>query len=184
VSIKFHCNHCSKQIKAPDEAGGKHGKCPYCKQEVYVPMPDDQLEEIPIAPLDEQADQLAKELADEDRRLRGAAAREEDGPPGKRRRAYSSDDSGPLRLAGEKPDLPPSAAAAGEITGLIVKFVLAMQESKLEEADHVAAQLQGAASRAKDEVQRLMVDEIPPSGLENLPPALYKGFLKSLLDRL
>jgi hypothetical protein len=29
-----------------------------------------------------------------------------------------------------------------------------------------------------------MVDEIPPSGLEDLPPALYKGFLKSLLDRL
>ena len=89
-----------------------------------------------------------------------------------------------LNALGEKPDLPPSAAVAGGTTALIVRFVLAMQESKLEEADRVAAQLADAGSRAKDEVQRLMVDEIPPAGLEDLPPALYKGFLKSLLDRL
>jgi hypothetical protein len=29
-----------------------------------------------------------------------------------------------------------------------------------------------------------MVDELPPPGLEEVPPGLYKGFLKALLERL
>ena len=40
MSIEIHCDHCGKLIKAPDDAGGQRGKCPYCHQSVYVPAPN------------------------------------------------------------------------------------------------------------------------------------------------
>lgn len=184
MSVKFHCSHCNKLIKAPDEAGGKHGKCPYCKQEVYVPTPDDQLDVIPLAPIDQDAEQRERELAEEDLRLRAAASREEESKPRRGRPTHVSDDTGPIGLAGESLRSPPPATTGGGATAMIVRFVLAMQASELDEADRLAARLKRAGGRAKDEVQRLMVDEIPAAGLEDVPPALCKGFLKSLLERL
>ena len=61
MSIQLHCPRCGKLIKAPDNAGGKHGKCPYCKESVYVPMPADEVEEIGLAPVDEEAERRAEE---------------------------------------------------------------------------------------------------------------------------
>ncbi|MCH7474571.1 MAG: cytochrome C oxidase subunit IV family protein [Gemmatimonadetes bacterium] len=37
MSIELHCPQCEKLIKAPDTAGGRHGKCPYCGRDVYIP---------------------------------------------------------------------------------------------------------------------------------------------------
>lgn len=35
--IKFACEHCGQKIRVADEAAGKKGRCPKCKQEVTVP---------------------------------------------------------------------------------------------------------------------------------------------------
>ena len=53
MSISFHCECCKKKIKAPDEAGGKWGNCPYCKHRCYIPTPraDDE-PELRLAPVD------------------------------------------------------------------------------------------------------------------------------------
>lgn len=37
--IRFKCIYCGQRIRAPDDEGGKKGKCPTCKHEVYVPSP-------------------------------------------------------------------------------------------------------------------------------------------------
>ncbi len=62
MSIEFHCEHCSKLIKAPNEAGGQNGKCPHCKAVNYIPMPQDEAEELPLVPLDE-ADERRRQPA-------------------------------------------------------------------------------------------------------------------------
>ncbi len=176
MSIDLHCNHCGKHIKAPDQAGGKHGKCPYCKQDVYVPMPTTEIEEVPLAPLDTERDRRERELAEEDRRYQAAISHEDKEPPERpgRGSAPGAETAMPLPRVDDVIDVP----------GLVVRFVKAMSDSKLEQADRIAAKLEPAGAKAKSEVQRLMVDELPPPGLENVPPALYKGFLKALLDRL
>ena len=54
MSISFSCESCKKKIKAPDKAGGKWGKCPYCEHKCYIllsPAPEE--EELTLAPLDE-----------------------------------------------------------------------------------------------------------------------------------
>ena len=65
MSIELHCPQCGKQIKAPDDAGGRHGKCPYCERKVYIPMPESEIEEIPIAPIDESEVEREKQLRQE-----------------------------------------------------------------------------------------------------------------------
>jgi DNA-directed RNA polymerase subunit RPC12/RpoP len=66
MSITFECGNCRKTVKAPDEAGGKRGKCPYCGHSVFIPNPA-ALEEdiIPLAPLDEAEEQRRKKVTEE-----------------------------------------------------------------------------------------------------------------------
>ena len=40
MTISFHCAHCGKKMEAPDDAGGKWGKCPRCHNKLYVPSAD------------------------------------------------------------------------------------------------------------------------------------------------
>ena len=52
MSISFNCESCKKKIKAPDEAGGKWGNCPYCKHRCYIPSPKSEDEgELTLTPL-------------------------------------------------------------------------------------------------------------------------------------
>jgi serine/threonine protein kinase len=37
--IAFACSHCSMKLKVRDEFGGRHSKCPSCKQPLVVPLP-------------------------------------------------------------------------------------------------------------------------------------------------
>ena len=60
MAITFHCEHCGKKIEAPDNAGGKWGKCPACHNKVYVPS-SDAGEELKLAPID------ATDLAEQSR---------------------------------------------------------------------------------------------------------------------
>lgn len=170
MSIELHCPQCNKLIRAPDSAGGRHGKCPYCKHEVYVPMPEGEVEPLAIAPVDEDTERRAQEAEEEAREIAVQLRREKDVAPEK-----------PGASGGGAP--PPSASAV-DVAPLVVRFVKCMQGSNLDEADRVARKLKGAPDRTREEVQRLMVDELQAPGLEDVPPGLYKGFLKALLDRL
>ena len=66
MTISFHCESCKKKIKAPDETGGKWGKCPYCKHRCYIPLPktedEPELRLVPIDAADEtQVDNLMRQ---------------------------------------------------------------------------------------------------------------------------
>jgi hypothetical protein len=173
MPIELHCPSCEKLIRAPDNAGGRHGKCPYCEAKVYIPLPPSAEDEISIAPLDE-SDAEAERLRREAIRYAANVDKEPDsadrGEPGAPR-------------GGTRPG---PAAAPGEVIDLgdhVEQFVLAMKASKLDEADKIAARLKRAGSRAKDYVEGLMLDPTPPP-IEGVPKPLVMGFLKALLERL
>ena len=54
MSITFECEHCRKEVKAPDSAAGRRGKCPCCGQSNYIPAPVSEEDLPPLAPLDEE----------------------------------------------------------------------------------------------------------------------------------
>jgi hypothetical protein len=165
MSIELHCPQCQKLIRAPDSAGGQHGKCPYCGNKVYIPTPPGEFDEIALAPLEEEDERRERELRRESIRYASAVGHAMDaGPAG---------ELGSGETPGEVVDL------GGEIEA----FILAMRDSKLDEADAATARLRTSGNRACDYVQGLLVDEMPPQ-FENVPPPVVLGFLKTLLARL
>lgn len=172
MSIEFHCSKCGKLIRAPDTTGGKRGKCPYCKQSVYIPMPREELEEIPLAPIDEADEARERRLQEEARRLATAINKEE---PGK----YDTGDV--LSTEGSVP-LPRDFEV--DVPTLVNDFLSAMAASDMGRADTAARELKKHVAQAKDHVQRLMEDQTPPIELGNIPAPVYKGFLRSLLELL
>lgn len=171
MSIELHCPKCRKLIRAPDNAGGKHGRCPYCKESVYVPLPPAEEEEIKLAPIDEEEERRLEELRRESTEYIATVGHEtadvpDVGDP-------SPPDPTPIPAPGEVVDL------GGEVEA----YLVAMRDSKLNEAEEVVARLTRAGTRARDYVEGMIVDEIPPQ-IENLPTALAHGFLKTLLSRL
>ena len=169
MSIELHCPQCGKLIRAPEDSGGKKGRCPYCKRTVYIPTPLSDGDTIALAPIDPEEEERDAALRRESAQY-AASVEKADGTTAGKGRTQSAR---PTKGVGEVVNI-------GE---LVSSFIRAMHESKLPEADRIVEKLKKAGARAKDHVQALTLDEIPPA-VGNVPPALAQGFLKALLGRL
>lgn len=175
MSIELHCPHCEKLIRAPENAGGKHGKCPYCQQSVYIPMPMSDADAIPLAPLDEADARREEELLKESIQYASAIDRDNDQSDNPVSRGGSSSPA-----AREKADTSPVFV---DVPVEVERFVRAMHGSKLDEAEKIVSRLKRSGSRARDYVDGLYLDQMPPQ-MSGIPGPLIKGFLKALLERL
>jgi len=166
MSIELHCPQCGKLIRAPENAGGKRGKCPYCERNVYIPTPVAAEEIIPLAPMNPDEEAHEAELRRESTRYAASIehATEAGVPPSGR--------------GGAKPSPSPPI----DIRAEILSFVRAMRDSRLDEAERMADRLIRAGARARDQIDQMIFDEVPPT-VENVPPPVLKGFLKSLRAR-
>jgi len=170
MAIEFHCSHCGKLVRAPDETGGKRGKCPSCQQMVYIPMPGDQLEPLEIAPVDETEESERTRLLKETQDLRQRLLRERDAPHA------AGDTAKPPPT--EQP-LPPML----DMQTLLVEYAQAMAAGDLERADELAADIRTDMNAANDVIDRLILDEIPPESLANIPRPVLIGFFKQLREK-
>jgi len=173
MSIELHCSQCQKLIRAPDNAGGKRGKCPYCRNSVYIPMPPDNGEEIHLTPIDDEDERRAEELRRESIEYVAAVDHVTDSGTDTEDTASSTDGAVPEGVSDEVADIGADVEA----------FVIAMGESKLGEANAAVARLKRAGTRASDYVQDLLLDDMLPI-YENVPPPVVQGFLRTLLKRL
>lgn len=174
MSIELHCPHCNKLIRAPENAGGQHGKCPYCQQSVYIPTAPSDDGPIGLAPLDLQNE---TELQEESVRLAAQVDRDAEQAP-------EASGAKP-RAPGAPPRPEPQAAAAApvDVPREVERYVRAMKESKLQEAEQIVARLKRSGSRAHDYVEGLYLDPMPPK-IGDIPTPLVKGFLGKLLEGL
>ena len=70
MPISFTCESCKKKVKAPDNAGGKWGKCPQCQHRCYIPLPVvEGEEELKLAPIDESEESKYNEMMRETHNL-------------------------------------------------------------------------------------------------------------------
>jgi len=79
MAITFHCDHCGKEIRAADSAGGKWGKCPSCHNKLYVPNLNIG-DELTLAPVDETDEQREKRLMAETHQLAQDILQEREAP--------------------------------------------------------------------------------------------------------
>lgn len=175
MSIELHCPQCSKLIRAPAGAGGKHGKCPYCGNSVYVPLPPEEVEEIPLAPIGEEEEQREEQLQRESAQF---AAFLDHGADGAAPASPGAEGRG--RRTARQSDTPGKVI---DLASEVKRFVVAMHDSKLDEAEAAAAKLKQAGTRARDYIEGLLLDEMPPQ-FDDVPPPLVRGFLKTLEGRL
>jgi len=191
VTIKLRCEHCGASIQAPRDKAGKTSKCPACGNSIYVPTPENELEELPLAPEDASELQNEAMLQEERRKLDGLLAREEgpsegvetqDGSSGHRGSpAPGTGPRGAGRLGGGDQ---PAAMGPTRSEKAVTAYLTAMRDSDFDAAERAVSALRLQPRVAKELIDRLAADQIPPPEMANVPPGVYQGFLKSLRSRL
>ncbi len=171
--IKFHCEKCGKKVTAPDDAGGKRGKCPSCKQKIFIPMPEEQLKEIPLAPEDPQ-EKKRKEQLEKERLLAQQALLDDqkvpeiDAPPPPENVLPLDDDS----LIGIIP-----------LEDKIQQYIILMARGSLADADALADEIVREGKKAKQAVEKIASQELIHPELKDVPQTVISGFFRKLLKK-
>jgi DNA-directed RNA polymerase subunit RPC12/RpoP len=171
MSITFHCEHCGKKIEAPDDAGGKWGKCPGCHSKVYVPGKEVD-DELRLAPLDDEDERKRRALIAETVRLREDILSETEVP-----------EEG--AAAKSQPDTArPGVLSEAELTSGIIGYLRQMADGELEEAERTARTIIPCGSRAVRILERIALSEVPEPELADIPQQVLSGLIKNLRSRL
>jgi phage FluMu protein Com len=172
MAIEFHCEHCGKLVRAADEYAGKRGKCPGCQQSVYIPTPE--IEPLSISPVDKDDEQRQRELLDETRRLTQTIMHERDNLPPEAPRTAKQPRPAP------EGDARLSHAIMEEA---VVNYARAMAAGDLERAEELTREIRRDFRLADEIIQRVMVDEIPPAELADIPRPVLIAFFKQLREK-
>jgi len=170
MSITFHCDHCGKKIEAPDNAGGKWGKCPGCKSKVYVPSRQTDEEELKLAPLDNDDERRQKQLFAETVRLQEDIMKETNVP-----------EEG---IARKEPPPKPGALSDAELNTIIIGYLRQMADGELEEAERTAQSIIPQGTKAVKIIERIALSEIREPELEDIPQQVFSGLIKTLRSRM
>ena len=175
MNIEFHCDHCSKLIRAPGDASGRRGKCPYCQQSVYIPSAAEEIEEIPLAPVDSAEEQVRRKLDRESRQTEKEILADKRPP---------MDRAGPTKGPVESAMPDALADAAEDIEEKVVDYLLLMRNAELVQAESILAELVRKKAATIEVINRLATDAVPPQALAGIPAGVYQGFLKNLRSQL
>lgn len=183
MSIKFHCEHCGREIKAPDNSGGSKGKCPGCRQMIYVPTPD--IDELALAPVDEEEEERMRE------KIARELAAEHDLLAEKRGDSPAADDDAPMTEAdldgpGDGGIALPSTdpAPSTDPKTLVIAWLKHMASGDLTKAASVLSAMKADKQHALDAIGLLASDAGSTPELKELPPPVRNGFLKQLTHEL
>jgi hypothetical protein len=167
MPIQFKCEYCGKKVTAPDAAGGKRGKCPFCKQTCYIPAP--------VA--DEELYDLAPE-SEEDRR-REAAEKE----------ALRQQEAALLaELGGEAAAAVPveqkENPTPDDLHHLVVNYCLDIADGRLDRAELTVGQMKKLKRTAMQAVDDFLSGKAKEPALAHIPPPVLKGLLNQLKQAL
>ncbi|MHC4912369.1 MAG: TFIIB-type zinc ribbon-containing protein [Planctomycetota bacterium] len=168
MTISFHCEHCGKKIEAPDGAGGKWGKCPGCRNKVYIPGLDSD-EELKLAPVDESALEEQRRLMAETHQVEQEILNEKDIPE-------DSAEAGIAPLA--------SDASEQELTKEIIVYLRRMADGDLDQADRLSNAIVPYGNRALEILDKIALSEIPEPELADIPPQVLSGLIRTLRNKI
>ena len=164
MPISFHCESCKKKIKAPDNTGGKYGKCPFCDHRNYIPRPKSPDEdEIALAPIDESAETKYAELMKETQLLTQEILHEKE--------------------AADKDDQDDAPNEKDLLKNLIV-YLVQMAAGDLDAAGRTYKNIEPFKDSAVPLTQQLAKASTPEPELAHIPPKVLQGLAKSLIVQL
>jgi len=152
-------------VKAPDSAAGKRGKCPHCGQSSYIPAPVADEDLIPLAPVDEAEEQARRReiesLLAVDRRL--------------------------LRETGGGPDVPlehKEDLSSADLHHFVVNYCMDVFNGNLERAQLYVRKMKMLKYTAIEAVEDFQTKKTHEAVLDAIPSRVLEGFLKDLKDKL
>lgn len=166
MAIKFHCDHCGKKIEAPDNAGGKWGKCPACHNKVYVPQPQSEEEELKLAPIDETEEQRRKQLMRETFQVTRDILLERSIP-----------EPGPVTG-------PVSDISEETLTNYIIQYVRQMADGDLDDAQRTADLIVPHRRTAITILDQMAASDTPDPELRTIPKQVLSGLIRNLRTRI
>ncbi len=169
MSITFHCEYCGKKIQAPDNAGGKWGKCPSCHNKLFIPPPPDAGDELKLAPIDESEIEREKRLLAESFKLQ---------------QNILSETAVPEDEKGAKPAKSAAAADDKKVTAQIVTYLKFMVNGDLDKAERLISTLKSFGDQSPDVLDQIAYGEKSVPELENIPQQVLFGLIKELQSRL
>jgi hypothetical protein len=173
MGISFHCEHCGKKIEAPDTAGGKWGKCPACKNKLYVPAvkTSEAEDELRLAPLDTDEEVKHRKMIAEEARLRQEILNETNSPEEKSAQKNNSPVSRPNDLSD------------AELTTCIISYIRQMADGELDSAEETALVIIPNGQSAIRILERIALSEIPEPEIADIPQQVLSGLIKNLRSR-
>jgi len=167
MGISFHCESCKKKIKAPNDAGGKWGNCPFCKHRCYIPLPkSDDEPELKLAPIDEadetQMDTLMQETQFLTQSLLSMEIPEE-----------KASGSGRNRTAQEK-----------EVIKKCILYLRQMADTELKDAEHTFAKLKKEKKLSIRILSAMARAERPEPELADVPQPILHGLIRDTCTKL
>ena len=165
MTISFDCENCRKEVKAPDEAAGRRGKCPFCGHSNYIPAPVAEEEVLDLLPEDEEAERRRQA---EIRRLLEM-------------------EKVLLEASAEKPAVPldqRDVVTSDDVHHIVVNYCLDTFGSKLGRLRTHVVQLRkykGAGQRA---VEDFLSGKVNEPALKPIPPRTLQAFLLQLREEL
>ncbi len=166
MAIRFHCDHCGKEIKADDSAGGKWGKCPSCHNKLYVPNLNIG-DELTLAPVDETDEQREKRLMAETHQLAQDILQEREAPEG------ATDFGGPGSEMSEK-----------EVTKNIILYLRQMADGELAGADSTVAAIAAHGRQVIAILDTIALSDIPEPELADIAPQVLAGLIRTLRSKI
>lgn len=175
MAISFHCEHCGRKIEAPDNAGGKWGKCPACHNKVYVPAgkaarPDDELR---LAPIDGDDEIKKRKMLAEEARLRQAILEETNVP-----------EEGAVPKNQPSAPSKPEVLSDAELTTCIISYLRQMADGELDQAKETEQSIIPNGRNAVRILERIALSEIPEPEIADIPQQVLSGLIKNLRSRL
>ncbi len=177
MDIEIRCESCGKRLGVPRQMAGQRQACPVCRHDLYVPLPEDEIEDLPLSPEDPEDLEHEARLKAERRRLDLALAREADPGPGAHEAAS--------RTARISPPASGQPSAAPEmVQRAIMAYLAAMRDADLNAADRALGTVRLQPRKAAEILDRMASDALPPPGFEKVPPPVFQGFLRTLRSSL
>ena len=166
MAITFHCDHCGKEIKAADSAGGKWGKCPSCHNKLYVPNLNIE-DELTLATLDVSEESEERRLMKETYQLTQDILQERELPEGATK---TSDQAFEM---GEK-----------DLTKNIILYLRQMADGFLDEAEATAAAIASNGGQAVAIIDKIALSEMPEPELADVSPQVLAGLIRTLRSKI
>ena len=165
MAIVFKCGGCQKDVRAPDEAAGKRGKCPYCGQSNYIPTPVPEEEVLYLAPVDEAEERRRQE---EIRRL-----------VEQEKAILAAKDAGDAVPLEHREDL-----TSADLHHFVVNYCLDLYAGKSLRLRTFVEPLRKFKAAGLQAVDDFLSGKVSEPGLKHIQPRTLKTFLLQLRDEV